>query len=325
MAKVVLVTGVSRLVGGLTARTLSMRDDVERVIAVDSVPPRHSIGRAHFVRADIRNPMIGKIISQECVDTVLHAGVILTRKQAGGRASQKEINVMGTMQLLAACQRAESLERFIVKSSSAVYGNSPRDPALFAEEQSARSLASHGFGKDSVEVESYVRGFARRRPDVQTLTLRMANVIGRDLPTALSDLFTMPVVPLPLGYDGRLQVLHLDDAIASLVHATFSDAVGTINVAGDGVITMRQAVRLARRPFVPVIPETAPLVQQVASRFGIGAFDAEQMAMLCFGRGMDTTRMREILQFDPSYSTRDAFEQVFAPVRRDVLAGVRRG
>lgn len=316
----VLVTGVSRLVGGMTARALSLRDDVDRVIAVDSVPPRHSIGRAKFVRADIRNPIIGKVITKESVDTVVHLGVILTGRAAGGRTSQKEINVMGTMQLLAACQRADSLKRLVVKSSSAVYGASPRDPALFTEEQTARKLAKSGYGKDSVEVEAYVRGFARRRPDVSTLTLRMANVIGAGLPTMLTDLFTMPIVPMPLGFDGRLQVLHLDDAIDCLVRAAVdSDATGTINVAGDGVISMRQATRLARRPFLPVPAESASLVQLLTARLGLGAFDVEQMGMLCYGRGMDTTRMREVLGFEPKYTSREAFTRVFAPGRADVL------
>ena len=35
-----------------------------------------------------------------------------------------------------------------------------------------------GFAKDSVEVEGYVRGFARRRPDVAVTMLRFANFLG---------------------------------------------------------------------------------------------------------------------------------------------------
>ena len=34
----------------------------------------------------------------------------------------KEINVIGTMQLLAACQKSASLRRLVVKSTAAVYG-----------------------------------------------------------------------------------------------------------------------------------------------------------------------------------------------------------
>ena len=40
----------------------------------------------------------------------------------------KELNVIGTMQLLAACQRAPSVRRFVLKSTSAVYGASLARP-----------------------------------------------------------------------------------------------------------------------------------------------------------------------------------------------------
>ena len=106
MARVVLVTGVSRYLGGRLARLLGQHPDVERVVGVDVIPPPDDIGSAEFVRADIRNPVIAKVIKAAAVDTVVHMNVIATPVGAGGRSAMKEINVIGTMQLLAACQRA---------------------------------------------------------------------------------------------------------------------------------------------------------------------------------------------------------------------------
>lgn len=311
MAKVVLVTGVSRLVGGLTARALSESDLVDRVIGVDSVPPPHSIGQARFVRADIRNPIIGKVIRQEQVDTVVHLGVITTPRQAGGRTAQKDINVIGTMQLLAACQKAESLRRLVVKSTAAVYGSSPRDPAMFTEDMTPRKAPTSGFPRDSVEVENYVRGFARRRADVEVSLLRMANIAGHGLRTPLSDYFGMRAMPVPVGYDGRMQLLHLDDAVAALVAATVHEVGGIINIAGDGIVTVRQAARLAGRPTLPFMPLLPQAVSSATKMARLGAFDPEQWAWLCYGRGVDTTRMRELLGFTPEFSTRETIRAVF--------------
>jgi len=308
VASVVLVTGVSRYLGGGYARALSDRPDVSRIIGVDVVPPTHSIGRADFVRADIRNPMIGKIIVQAQVDTVVHLNVIATPVSAGGRASQKEINVIGTMQLLAACQKAPSLDRLIVKSSAAVYGSSPRDPAMFTEEMGPQSLARAGFGKDSVEVEGYVRGFSRRRPEVSVSMLRFANIIGPGIRTSLTDYFSLPVVPVPFGFDARLQFVHERDATAALMAATTApEAVGIVNVAGDGVITVAQAVALAGRTTVPVPLQAAGLLGTVVKRSGLADFSADQMQFLAFGRGLDTTRMREVLHFHPAFTTKQAY------------------
>ncbi len=315
MGQVVLVTGVSRYLGGRYARLLTEHPDVERVIGVDVVPPPHPIGNAEFVRADIRNPIIAKVIAQAEVDTVAHLNVIATPLSAGGRVSMKEINVIGTMQLLAACQKAPSVRRLVVKSSAAVYGSSPRDPAMFTEDMGPRALPRTGFGKDSVEVEGYVRGFSRRRGDVEVSVLRFANIIGPGISTTMTDYFTLPVVPTVLGFDARLQFVHEDDALTALVLATAEHGVGLVNVAGDGVITVSQAARLAGRPTLPVPLQAGGWVGQVVRRSRLADFSPEQLQHLAYGRGLDTTRMREVLGFEPRFTTLDAFRDFVASRR----------
>ena len=198
MGRVVMVTGVSRYLGGRFTQLLQADPDISRVIGVDVVPPKTDLGDAEFVRADIRNPVIGKVIAQAEVDTVVHMAVLATPLDAGGRATMKEINVIGTMQLLAACQKAPSVRKLVVKSSTAVYGSSPQDPAMFTEDLEPNAMARTGYAKDSVEVEGYVRGFARRRPDVAVTTLRFANFVGPKVRTPLTSYFSLPVVPTVL-------------------------------------------------------------------------------------------------------------------------------
>ena len=164
----------------------------------------------------------------------------------------KEVNVIGTMQLLAACQKSRSVTKLVVKSSTAVYGASPKDPALFTEELAPHAPPRSGFGKDSAEVEGYVRGFGRRRADVTTTVLRFASLLGPQLETPLSAYFELPVVPTVLGFDPRLQFLHPDDALDGLVHAAVGDHPGTFNVAGIGVMLLSQAIRRAGRPQLPL-------------------------------------------------------------------------
>ena len=307
MPEVVLVTGVSRYLGGRFAQALSRDPSIRRIIGVDLVPPRHSIGRAEFVRTDIRNPMIGRIIANSDIDTVVHMNVVATPLSAGGRVPQKEINVIGTMQLLAACQKAPNVKRLVVKSSATVYGCGPRDPAMFTEDYGPKSMPTSGFGKDSVEVEGYVRGFARRRPGVDIALLRLANVIGPGIRTSFTDYFSLPVLPMPLGSDARLQFLHEDDAIRAMVTATTGPPAGIVNVAGDGVITVTQAAAIVGRPVISV-PFGASLVGLFIRRVGLADFNADQLAFLGYGRGLDTTRMRQILNFEPAYTTRQAFQ-----------------
>ena len=74
-----LVTGVCRDLGRtIRAAGWPQHPGVDRVIGVDVVPPRGDLGDVQFVRADIRNPVIAKVIADEHVDTVVHIGVIAT-------------------------------------------------------------------------------------------------------------------------------------------------------------------------------------------------------------------------------------------------------
>jgi UDP-glucose 4-epimerase len=317
VARVVMVTGVSRYLGGRFTQLLQADPDVERVIGVDVVPPKQDLGDAEFVRADIRNPIISKVIAQAEVDTVVHMAVIATPLGAGGRATMKEINVIGTMQLLAACQKAPSVRKLVVKSSTAVYGSSPRDPAMFTEDLEPQALARTGYAKDSVEVESYVRGFARRRPDVTVTTLRFANFVGPKVQTALTSYFSLPVVPTVLGYDPRLQFVHERDGLEVLWRSTLGDHGGTFNIAGDGVLTLSHAIRRAGRPELPLPQPAAPWIGQLLRRLGVADFSPEQMRFLAYGRVVDTARMREVLGFSPRYSTVEAFDDFVAGQRLD--------
>jgi len=307
MGRVVLVTGVSRDLGRRFARMIATDPSVRRVIGVDVVPPRGDIGNVSFVRADIRNPVIAKIIAKEDVDTVVHMSVVATPAGVGGRTSMKELNVIGTMQLLAACQKAPSLKTLVVKSTTTVYGASNSDPAMFTEDMSPKRLPKSGYSKDAWEVESYVRGFARRRPDVRVTLLRAANVIGPQVASPITQYFRLPVIPTVLGFDPRLQFLHESDLLAAIQHSVVTDVPGTFNLAGDGVIMLSQALRRLGRTSVPVPGFAVSAVGQMIRGAGLSDFAPEQVAFLTYGRGVDTTRMREELGFNPGYTTASAF------------------
>jgi len=325
--RTVLVTGVSRYLGGQMASLLAARPD-HVVIGVDVVAPERPLAGVTFVRADIRNPVIAKVMGEAGVDTVVHMGVISTPRQAGGRSTMKDINVIGTMQLLAACQRTPALQHLVVKSTAAVYGAGPKDPALFSEDMEPRHRPSSGWAKDSVEVESYVRGFARRRPDVSVTTLRLANVIGPGVRTGVTSYFTLPIIPTVLGFDPRLQFVHEDDALGAIDRAVTAPADGVFNVAGDGVLLLSQAIRMMHRNSIAIPGALLPYAGRAIDPRSQADFSSEVVRWLTYGRGLDTTACRSDLDFTPHWSTAEAFAS-FARVRgaapKQAVAEVARG
>src|SRR5919106_3454178 len=148
----VLITGISGHLATKLARRLETDPEIDYVVGIGLEEPAGDLDRTEYVRADIRNPLTVKVLQTTEVDTVVHLNILATPGGVGGRNQMKEINVIGTMQLLGACQRADRVRKVVMKSTTAVYGADPRDPALFTEEMASRSEPRHGYTKDAVEV-----------------------------------------------------------------------------------------------------------------------------------------------------------------------------
>lgn len=321
MGQAVLVTGVTRFLGSSLVGLLAGDGTGRRVIGVDAAVPddaaRARMGAAEFVRADIRSPLIARVIDDAEVDTVVHASTSVTPVSGAQRTLVKEMNVLGTMQLLAACQRSARVRNLVVRSTAAVYGGSPRDPAVFTEDTEPRAVPTSGPARDAVDIEGYVRGFARRRPDVRVVVPRFAEIIGPTVRTPLTRYFSLsPVVPVLLGRDARLQLVHEDDAVAVLHALVTRDVEGFVNVAGDGALTVVQAVRRAGRLPVPLVPGTLGALGRALRLARVGGFSPEQVALLAHGRVLDTTRLRERVGLVPRWTTAQAFDAFAATLHR---------
>src|SRR5699024_11203117 len=311
-SRVVLVTGVGGEFGSRLLSRLGNNPRFERVVGVDTSPPpdmsRRRMGVAEFVRADIRNPLLAKIVEATAADTVVHASTTAHPAGPGKGAAIKEVNAIGTMRLLAACQHAPRVRKLVVKSTAAVYGAGPRSPAVCSEDDDLLPASAAGYGKDAVEVESYVRGFARRRPDVTVTVLRPVNLLGHDVDTVLTRYFALPVIPTVLGYDARLQLLHPSDSLAVFETAATVDKPGVFNLAGEGTLTVSQAIRRAGRVELPMPRTAVPSLGRALRGARLVDFSTDQLRLLNYGRLVDTTRLRRDFGYRPRFSTAEVFD-----------------
>lgn len=312
MGRVVLVTGVAGSLGSETARRLAADAAVDKVVGVDVLPPRGDLGAVRFVRADIRNPVIAKVLAVEDVDTVAHLSVSTSPGTGGrtsGRTSVKEANVIGTMQLLAACQRAPGVRRLVLKSSTAVYGSSPRDPAIFTENTALKSPRGSGHAKDFAEVEGYVRGFSRRRPDIAVTVLRCADILGGQLGTPLEQYLQLSVLPTVLGFDPRLQLLDVEDALEVIHRAVVVDHPGTYNVAADGVLVLSQVLRRLGKLTVAVPSIAVGTVGRALRHTSRLDLSGDFIAFLTHGTVVDTMALRAEFDWTPRWAGAQTLER----------------
>lgn len=322
-APVVVVTGVGRFVAAHVASRLAADPRVAHVIGLDAAPPPPELAPllndVELVQADLTTltSAIGHLDAQ----VVVHLGVITAPEPAtGGRAGMKDQNIIGTMQLLAACQRAPRLRKVVVRSSTAAYGASFRDPAVFTEDAEPREVPRGGFARDILDIEGYVRGFRRRCPDVTATVLRFAPLIGPAADTTLTRYFAQPLVPTVLGRDPRLQFVHVDDALEVLHRSVVEEHPGTFNVAGPGVLTLSQAIRRAGRIAVPVVEPGLSAAAAFARRLGRRGLGLDQVDLFVHGRVVDTNRLVDEYGFTP-LTTAEAFADFLGGQGGDAVLG----
>src|SRR2546429_4318575 len=250
----VLVTGVARWWGALVVQRRVEAPAGAEFAAQHSRGRRYYLGRAGYLKPDIRHSLIGKLVRAVGIDTVLHA---LTRIDSFDMAPARahEMNVIGTLTLLAGCAGAGSrVRRLVLKSSGHVYGSRFDLPTGLREDHRLDINSRHQFVRDIVEVESYASDFAVRNPNITILALRFGNSLNPDEPQPLARYLDLEVVPTVIGYDPPIQLIHRDDCIDAMVLATKRGPGGAYNIAPAGNEPLSNLLDAAGKLHAPLLP-----------------------------------------------------------------------
>jgi UDP-glucose 4-epimerase len=301
----VLVTGISTYWGGRLAQVVERDPSVEAIIGVSPDDPTCEFERTEFVRVGLQHALLRRIVQAAEIDTVVDARLVVDSAQGSPRAAH-ETNVIGTMNILAACGGPGSPVRKVVfKSSAHYYGCEQDDPAFFTESMRRPHPPRTRLESDIVEAEKAVEGFAQRNPDVTVTVLRFCNALGPDLRTSHTRLFDLPAVPSILGFDPRYQFIHEDDLVDVLRFAVEQDLPGAYNAAGDGVLALSEVASLLGKPLAPILPPWGSSLAAAALRpLGVRVPD-EVLNQLRYGRGLDNRKLKAA-GYSFGYTSREA-------------------
>jgi UDP-glucose 4-epimerase len=316
----VLITGVGSHVGSLLAQRLERDPEVEHVAGLDTRRPKVELERTEFIAADIRDPKIGRLISATRVDTIVHEQIV--RQPGPGMSSRAmhDVNVIGTLQLLAACERVPTLSTIVVRGSAGVYGAEPHAPQFFREEMARLFPLRTRFQRDVAEIENYFDTYARRHPGVSCTMLRYQPAIGPGLRTQITRYLSQPVCPIYMGFDPRIQLVGIEDALEAIVAAVRNPVPGAVNVAGPGTIGLSRMIRLAGRRALPIAAPLFGAVTSAGQRLGLDTQSDDFQRLLRYGRGVDTRRLTDEVGYTPQQSTVQAVESWAASARTAAAA-----
>ena len=179
----ILVTGLSTYWGARLAQALEGFEQIETIIGVDANEPTRELERTEFVKVSNRHSLLQRIVRAAEIDTVIDTRLVVNSLTAAPRDAH-ENNVIGTMNILAACTGADSpVRKFVFKSSANYYGSEQDDPAFFTERMGRPHPPPSMIERDIVEAEEAVADFAHKRPEVTVTVLRCAHVLGPDVDT----------------------------------------------------------------------------------------------------------------------------------------------
>jgi UDP-glucose 4-epimerase len=303
----ILITGIASYLGTELARRLESDPDVEYVAGLDTRKPKTELEGIDFIEADIRNPVIAKLIAPTRVDTIVHNQIVRTAEQVSSRKAH-DINVIGSLQLLAACEKAESVRAIVIRGSAGIYGAEPGAPQFFTEDMASLYPLRSRFQRDVGEIENLFETYRRRHPHVTCTMLRYQPTIGPTQDTQVTRYLSLPLVPTYFGFDPRVQFVHERDALEAFVAAVKNPVRGAVNVAAPGTIGLTKMLRRSGKLTVPVVSPLFPTVAGAGRRLGTFDFSPDFRRLLRYGRAVDTTRLVEEIGYQPQFDATEAVE-----------------
>jgi UDP-glucose 4-epimerase len=303
----ILIIGVSSERGGRLAQLLEADAENAAIVGVDTADPRHELHRTEFVRLDMDQALLARILTAASIDTVVDTRPIP--------------ELVGTRNLLVACSAAQSHVRKLIFTSSAhYYGSEDDDPAFFTEDMGRQGPARTPLERAILAAERAVEDFAAANPQTTVTVLRFADAIGgRERGDHLA-LLGLPIIPAVLGFDPRFQFIHEQDAIGVLAHAVLRNLPGSYNAAADGVLALSEVAALLGKPLLPVLPPWGTFFAAAQLRRLRLPVPIDVLAQLRHGRGLDNRRLKAS-GYLYSYTTREAVLKLRAQQRLRPLLG----
>ena len=252
--RVVAVTGACTYLGAELLRRLEEDPRYSRVLALDIRPPALVPGgKVEYVKLDLTQPSVdgelATLLARNRVDTFVHGAFLSHPTHAADWAH--ELEDVGTMHVLNACAGVEP-RRFVMISTTLVYGAHPKNPNFLTEDAELRGHRDSRFVNDKVRAEKQVQRFAREHVDVSTCVLRFAPILGPTVSNMYTRFFARPIAPVMMGHDPLMQFVHEQDAAYALGRAVDSEAAGTFNIVGKGVLPYTTVLALLGRVPVPM-------------------------------------------------------------------------
>ena len=304
----IAVTGIASFLGSRVLGALAEARGGDGLVAVDVAAPPAALGVRHR-ELDLTEPSASQrlldVLREDAVDTVVHAALLTNPRRDGAYAH--ELESIGALNVLAAAAAA-GVGHVVLRSFTAVYGAHGRNPAFLTEDRPLQPDLSLRWVRDKVEAEQHAASFARRYPAMKVTVLRFAPLFGPGVRTFYTAIFDHRVVPVVMGYDPLVQLLHPADALAAVSSALARPVAGAFNIVPTRAIPLLSALHLAAKIPVAVPHPMAYSAADLLWSLGLAEAPGRFIDFVRYPFLGDGDKARREIGFTARHSSREALE-----------------
>jgi UDP-glucose 4-epimerase len=326
MAGRTAILGSSSFLGSRVLRRLLEGGDAAGLVAIDLSPPSPTLAGVRHRHIDLTEPASDEqlldILRDEKIETLLHFAFFTNPRRDSTYAH--ELESIGTLSVFAAAAAAH-VKHVVMRSFAAVYGARGQNPNFLTEDRPLYPSADLQWSRDKHEAEQHAASFAKRYPKMTVTVLRFATLFGPEVRTFYTSVFDKRVVPVPMGYNPLVQLLHPQDAVDAVEAALKHRPRGPVNVVPQGTLPLVSAIHLSDKIPLPVPHVAAYAIADALWSAGLADAPGGFVDYVRYLFVADGTRAKKEMGFEARYTTRDALEAYLGyryPLRRRATLAV---
>jgi 1-acyl-sn-glycerol-3-phosphate acyltransferase/nucleoside-diphosphate-sugar epimerase len=242
---------------------------------------------------------LANLLEEQDVDTVVYAAPPAVR-------NRRSIDLEDAESVFQQCARV-AIKRFVLLSSAMIYGANPHNQGFLSESHVISRSNSQPIAKDWFDLEALAGVYLGQHSssNTQLTVLRPAAMLLLDGEDYFSRLLSSAIAVTLPGHDPTIQLLSAAD-LAAAVRSVIEKGRGEVyNVAPDGVITLRAALRLSEARRLPVSRGVQRVVRAAMFRLGL-AHPIEQLDYIRYSWTISNRKIKRDVEWRPCCSSVEA-------------------